>query len=147
MHSEHLQNVTVARVLMGWLVAAAMASLVALALLAAGVMHEETTTANNWWSMFAIAVGFFAGGFFAGFRAIQAPVLHALGIGLTSLVVWFLLNSVATLFVTQWGWPTITPEFAIAMLLVQMVAAVVGSLLGYNIALRGKPGLGEHEPI
>lgn len=147
MHTEHLQNVTAGRIVTGWLVAAAVVSLVALALLAAGLLHEETTASNTWWSMFAIAVGFFAGGFFAGFRALQAPILHALGIGLTSLVVWFLLNALATLFVRHWGWPTITPEFAIAVLLLQLVAAIVGALLGYNIATRGKPGLREHEPV
>ena len=147
MHTEHLQNVAAWRVIAGWLVAAAIASLVALALLSVGLLHEETTAANTWWSMVAIAVGFFAGGFFAGFRAIQAPMLHALGIGLTSLVVWFLLNALAALLVPTWTWPRMTPQFAVAVLLVQMVAAIIGALLGYNIALRGKPGLSEHEPI
>jgi hypothetical protein len=147
MHSEHLQNVGIARVAMGWLVAAAMASLVALALLAAGLLHEETTPANTWWSMVAVAVGFFAGGFFAGFRAIQAPILHAVGIGLMSLVVWAGLNALATLLAWQLGWTALTPQFAVALLLVQLVAAVIGALLGYNLALRGKPGLREHEPI
>ena len=147
MHTEHLQNVAAWRVIAGWLVAAAIASLVALALLSAGLLHEETTASNTWWSMIAIAVGFFAGGFFAGFRAIQAPILHALGIGLTSLIVWFLLNALAALLVPEWRWPTMTPQFAVAVLLVQMLAAIIGALLGYNIALRGKPGLSEHEPI
>jgi hypothetical protein len=147
MHTEHLQNVGAGRVLAGWLVAAAIASLVALALLSAGLLHEETTAANTWWSMVAVAIGFFAGGFFAGFRALQAPILHAVGIGLMSLVVWFVLNSLATLLFRYWGWPTVSPEFAVAVLLVQLVTAIVGALLGYNIALRGKPGLTEHEPV
>jgi hypothetical protein len=34
-----------------------------------------------------------------------------------------------------------------ALLLAQLVAAMVGALLGYNIALRGEPGLAEHEPV
>jgi hypothetical protein len=147
MHTEHLQNVGAGRVMAGWLVAAAVASLAALALLAAGLLHEETTPANTWWSLVAVGVGFFAGGFFAGFRAIQAPILHAIGIGLTSLLVWFLLNALATLLSRQWGWPQLTPEFAVAVLFLQLAAAVVGALLGYNLALRGRPGLGEHEPI
>jgi hypothetical protein len=33
------------------------------------------------------------------------------------------------------------------LLLAQFAAAIVGALLGYNIALRGEPGLSEHEPI
>jgi hypothetical protein len=147
MHTEHLQNVGIGRVVAGWLVAAAVASLVALALLAAGLLHEETTPTNTWWSMVAIALGFFAGGFFAGFRAIQAPILHAVGIGLMSLVVWFVLNVLATIFIRYWGWPTITTEFAVAVLFVQLVAAMFGALLGYNFALRGRAGLAEHEPI
>jgi hypothetical protein len=148
MHTEHLQNVGPARVVTGWLVAAAIASLVALALLAAGVLHDDATTARaTLWSMFAIAVGFFAGGFFAGFRAIQAPILHAVGMGLTSLGVWFLLNLLAAVFYRGWSWPVVTPQFAVALLFVQLAAAVVGALLGYNMALRGKPGLSEHEPI
>jgi hypothetical protein len=148
MHTEHLQNVGAGRVVAGWLVAAAVASLVALALIAAGLLEQEATTPRNtWWSMFAIAAGFFAGGFFAGFRATQAPVLHAVGIGLTSLAAWFLLNSLAALVYRGWSWPVLTPQFTVALLFVQLAAAVVGSLLGYNIALRGKPGLREHEPV
>jgi hypothetical protein len=147
MHTEHLQNVSAGRVVAGWLVAAAIASLVVLVLLSAGLLHEETTPTNTWWSMFAIGAGFFAGGFFAGFRAIQAPILHAIGIGLTSLVVWFLLNSLATLFLRYWGWPTISPQFAIAVLFVQFLTATIGALLGYNVALRGRPGLSEHGPL
>ncbi|HSJ24656.1 MAG TPA: hypothetical protein VK929_08320 [Longimicrobiales bacterium] len=148
MHTEHMQNVSVGRVVAGWLVAAAVASLVALVLLGTGVMDDETTSANTWWSMIAIAVGFFMGGFFTGFRALQAPVLHAVGIGLTSLAAWFILNAVSALaFEGAWTWPAISPEFAIGLLLLQFVATVLGSLVGYNVALRGRPGLSEHEPI
>jgi hypothetical protein len=148
MHTEHLQNVSVTRVVAGWLIAAAVASLVALALLGTGVLDDDTTTVNTWWSMFAIAVGFFAGGFFTGFRALQAPVLHAIGIGLTSLVAWAVLNALsALLFTGGWTWPVISPEFAIGLLLLQLVVTVLGALIGYNIAVRGRPGLGEHEPV
>src|SRR5687768_10722757 len=98
MHTEHLQNVKPTRVVAAWLVAAAVTSLVALALVSSGVMSEETTASNTWWSIAAVAVGFFAGGLFAGFRAIEAPILHAFGIGLTSLVAWFLLNALASTF-------------------------------------------------
>jgi hypothetical protein len=147
MHTEHLQNVGAGRVIAGWLVAAAIASLAAMILLAVGLLHEETTAMNTGWSMVAIAVGFFAGGFFAGFRAIQAPILHAIGIGLTSLLVWFVLNALATLILHDWAWPVMTPQFAVALLFVQLAAAMVGALLGYNMALRGKPGLSEHDPV
>jgi peptidoglycan/LPS O-acetylase OafA/YrhL len=148
MHTEHLQNVSVTRVVAGWLVAAAVASLVALVLLGVGVLDDDTTSTNTWWSTVAIAIGFFAGGFFAGFRALQAPVLHAAGIGLTSLVAWVLVNALSTLVSAGgWTWPVISPEFAVGLLLLQLIATVLGSLIGYNVAVRGRPGLGEHEPL
>lgn len=147
MHTEHLQNVTAGRVLAGWLVAAAITSLAALALVSMGLLSEDTTAASTWWSVVAVLVGFFAGGFFAGFRAIEAPILHAAGMGLTSLIVWFVLNALAALFFRSWEWPSLTAEMTVALLLAQLVAAVVGALLGYNMALSGEPGLSEHEPI
>jgi hypothetical protein len=45
------------------------------------------------------------------------------------------------------GWTGLTPARAVGLLLAQIAAAVVGALLGYNVALRGKPGLSEHEPL
>jgi ABC-type transporter Mla maintaining outer membrane lipid asymmetry permease subunit MlaE len=147
MHTEHLQNVTTGRVLAGWLVAAAITSLAAFALISTGLLTEESTAANTWWSVVAVLIGFFGGGFFAGFRAIEAPILHAAGIGLTSLIVWFVLNALAAIFFRAWEWPSLTAEMTVSLLLAQLVAAVVGALLGYNIALRGEPGLSEHEPI
>lgn len=148
MHTEHLQNVSIRRVVAGWLVAIAVASLVAMSLLGAGIMDDDTTAANTRWSMVAIAAGFFAGGFFAGFRALQAPVLHAGGIAVTSLAAWVLLNALSTLaFAGRWQWQAMTPEFAIGVLMVQLVAAVLGALIGYNMAVRGRPGLREHEPV
>jgi hypothetical protein len=148
MHTEHMQNVSPMTVLASWLVAVAVASLVALALLGTGILHDDATASSLWWSLFAIGVGFFAGGMFAGFRALQAPVLHAFGIGLTSLVMWFLLNALLPLFLAgNPEWPTMSPEFAIGVLLLQFVAATLGALMGYNIALRGRPGLSEHEPV
>jgi hypothetical protein len=147
MHTEHLQNVTVGRVVAGWLVAASVTSLAALALLGSGLMTEDATAANTWWSVVAVVIGFFAGGFFAGFRALQAPVLHAAGIGVTSLAMWAVLNALALVFFGEWSWPSLTPQLAVGLLFTQMVAAMIGALLGYNVALRGRPGLGEHEPV
>lgn len=146
MHTEHLQNVSAARVVAGWLIAVAVTSLVALALVGTGVMSDEADATNTWWSVLAVLAGFFAGGFFTGFRAIQAPILHAAAMGLASLVAWFLLNALAAVFFSDWAWPALTPELAVGLLTAQLIAAVLGALLGYNVALRGRPGLGEHEP-
>lgn len=147
MHTEHLQNVTAGRVVAGWLVAAAITSLAAFALIATGLMTEESTLANTWWSVLAVVIGFAAGGFFTGFRAMQAPVLHAVGIGLASLAVWAVLNAIAFVFFPDWQWPSLTPELTVGLLLTQMVAAMIGALIGYNVAVQGRPGLGEHEPV
>lgn len=147
MHTEHLQNVTFGRVVAGWLVAVAVTSLAALALTAMGIMMDDATAANTWWSVLAVAVGFFAGGFFAGFRAIQAPILHAVAIGLMTLVVWAASNAIMATLESHWEWVQTSPDVTVTLLLAQMVAAMVGALLGYNIALRGRPGLSEHEPV
>ena len=149
MHTEHLQNVTFARVLAGWLVAAAVTSLVAFALTAMGIMHDDATASNTWGILLAVAVGFFAGGFFSGFRAIQAPILHGVAIGLMTLVVWAILNAIVALLAghAELASTYSSPGGSITLLLVQMAAAMFGALLGYNIALRGKPGLSEHEPV
>jgi hypothetical protein len=145
MHTEHLQNVKPARVFAGWLVAAAVTSLAALALVASGMMSEESNATV--WSVLAVAVGFFAGGLFAGFRAIEAPILHASAMGLTSLIVWFVLNAVAAFALTGWNWAALTPQLAIGILLMQWMASIFGALIGHNVALRGRPGLAEQEPV
>ena len=147
MHTEHLQNVRPGRVVAAWLIAAAVTSLVALVLVSSGVMTTEGTVANNWWSVAAVAVGFFAGGLFAGFRAIGAPILHAFGIGLMSLVAWVLVNALAVLFLPGWSWTALTPQLAMGILFMQLVASTLGALLGHNLAFRGRPGLTEQEPL
>lgn len=146
MHTEHLQNVKPTRVIAAWLVAAAVTSLVALVLVSSGTLTEEQSTANTLWSIVAVAIGFFVGGLFVGLRAIEAPLLHAFAIGLTSLIVWFLLNAAAALFLRGWTWAGLTPQLAIGILLMQWIASMLGALLGHNIALRGRPGLAEQEP-
>jgi hypothetical protein len=147
MHTEHLQNVRSTRVFTGWLVAIAVTSLLALAFAGTGVLGSGTTYMSTLGSLIAVVVGFWAGGFFAGFRAIEAPILHGVGIGLTSLVVWAVLNIVVAVVFDGIGWTGLTPALAVGLLLAQIAAAVVGALLGYNVALRGKPGLSEHEPL
>jgi hypothetical protein len=150
MHSEHLQNVTVGRVVGAWLVAIAVTSLVMLVMSALGLSSVDGET--SWWSLIAVAIGFFVGGMFSGMRALQAPVLHGIAIGLTSLVAWVLINALMygliaddSTFIQYDG--ALTPALTVALLLVQIVVAVLGALIGYNIALRGKPGLSEHEPV
>lgn len=146
MHTEHLQNVRTTRVGAGWLVAIAVTSLLILAFLGLNIFTVDGQL-TPLGSVAAVGLGFFAGGFFAGFRAIEAPILHGLAIGITSLVAWAILNIFATLAFETFEWTALTPALAVSLLLVQMATAVLGALLGYNLALRGTPGLSEHEPI
>ena len=145
MHTEHLQNVGFGRVAVGWLVAVAITSLVLLALAAFGLL--PLAGEGTWWSVLAAAVGFFGGGFFAGFRAMQAPILHGVAIALLTLVAWLAFNLAAFGFAGVERWHALTATLTIAIVLVMVVAAVVGALLGYNQAVTGKPGLSEHEPV
>ena len=146
MHTEHLQNVRATRVLAGWLVAIAVTSLAGLVLVGFQ-LSDVTSQVGTAWTILAVVVGFWAGGFFAGFRALQAPVLHGVAIGLTTLVVWVLVNVIVGVAFHTAGWTGLTARLAVALILAQIAAAVVGALMGYNLALRGKPGLSEHEPV
>lgn len=145
MHTEHLQNVGLGRVLVGWLVAVAVTSFVLLVLAAFNALPFSGE--DTWWSVVAAAIGFFAGGFYAGFRAMQAPILHGVAIALTSLVVWLALNVTLFGLAGIQSWQGLTPTLTMILLLVMIVLAVLGALLGYNLAVVGKPSLSEHEPL
>lgn len=145
MHTEHLQNVGIGRVLVGWLVAIAVNSFILLVLAAFNVV--PLSGEGTWWSILAAAVGFFAGGFFAGFRAMQAPILHGVAIALTSLLAWLVLKVFVYGVTSEDSWQGLTPTLTMLVLLVMIVASVVGALLGYNFAVVGKPSLSEHEPL
>jgi hypothetical protein len=147
MHTEHLQNVRFVRVVAGWLVAIAATSLAAIAALGIAMLQSGSTELGGVASVLAVIVGFWIGGFFAGFRALEAPILHGIGIGLTSLVAWAGLNAVVALVTPGVQWEALTPGRTAAILLAQIAAAVIGALMGYNVALRGKPTLEEHEPL
>ncbi len=147
MHTEHLQNVTVGRVLGGWLVAIAVTSLIVFVFLASGLGDDTPGISTSLASLIAVVAGFWAGGFFVGFRALRAPILHAAGwVSLRSWRGWrsTCWHSCSGTRPTGPGW--VLPAPATALVLAQMTAAIVGALvMGYNVALRGKPGL--HEDI
>lgn len=143
MHTEHLQNVTVTRVATGWLIAIAVTSLAVFVFEASGIGTAGAGAMNAIASFIAVGAGFGAGGFVIGFRARRAPILHGVGMGIASIVVWAVINIVAS----SGDWAGLGVTVAIGLVLAQMIAAVVGALLGYNIALRGKPGLSEDFPV
>lgn len=142
MHTEHLQNVRYWWVLTGWLVAIGATSVIVF-IFEASDFVDASTARDALASLIAVVAGFAAGGFFAGIRAMQAPILHGIGIGMLSLIAWVVINLIASTLIDAVGWQSITAALAVGLVLMMMVAAVVGALLGYNVAVRGKPGLRE----
>lgn len=136
MHTEHLQNVHPVRIMAGWLVAIAVTSVMVFGLIAIGVMVDGDSTGEAVWPIFAVAVGFLVGGWFTGLRTVEAPILHGIALGLTSLVAWALVNLVALLFGMD-GWTGLTAPAAVSVLLVQIIAAMVGCWAGTRSA-RGR---------
>lgn len=139
MHTEHLQNVRSGLVATAWLIAAAVTSLLFLALVAAGLLDPAASDhVPVGWTVATVGAGFFVGGFFAGFRSLHAPILHGLAIGVTSLIAWFGLN-VLGLVLFAGEWEGLAPTLTAALLLEQMVFAVAGAWFGYRLALRDQP--------
>ncbi len=143
MHTEHLQNVRMGHVAGGWLVAIAVTSLAVFVLEALG--FSDGGVVNGLASGLAVLVGFGAGGMFAGFRSMRAPILHGVGMGVLSVSAWALVNLVGV-FQPQLVYGGVTAPVLAALMFVQFVAAMVGALVGYNLALRGRPGLREDLP-
>ena len=139
MRTEHLSNVHVGWVTAGWLIAAAVTSLVILAPASVGAVPPDGALAAGW-TVLAVVLGFYVGGMFTGFRSMDAPILHGIAIGIFSLVAWLVLNLVAT-GISRAPWQTLTPPGAAAALLLQMVAAVAGAWTGHRIAEHGGPDL------
>ena len=142
MRTEHLQNVHLGWVTAGWLIAAAVTSLVVIAYAAIGIVGPDGSMGTGW-SLLAVLVGFYVGGMFTGFRSIDAPILHGVAIGVFSLVAWLVLNLVVTAIVAGAQWQALTPTGTAAVLLLQMAAAVAGAWTGHTIAVRGGPDLSE----
>lgn len=141
MHSEHLSNVSMLAIVVGWIVAIAATSVLVFLMTATGLIGaEDGLTA---WSLLAVAVGFFLGGYLTGTRDIEAPILHGVGIGLTTLVAWFVLNLLAGLF-TEGAFGEGLPATTTAgLLLLQMAVAVAGAWIADRRALRGDDLPGE----
>ena len=134
MHTEHLQNVHPVRLMVGWLVAIAVTSITVFGLIMLGLMAGEGPR-DTAWAVLAVAVGFLVGGWFTGMRTVEAPILHGIALGLTSLVAWALVNAVAIPFGMD-EWTGLTPSSTVAILLVQIVAAIVGCWWGTAAARR-----------
>ena len=140
MPTEHLSNVSFASILIGWVIAVAVTSLLIFLLTAVGWMPQD---APSLWAIVAVANGFFVGGYLTGTRDIEAPILHGIGIGLMTLVAWFVVNALATFFVDSDSYSGLSATAAAGLLLLQMIAAVAGAQIADRRALRGEDLPGE----
>lgn len=129
MHTEHLQNVRPGRVLAGWLVSVAVTSFFVFGFILLGFMAEGSA-ADTAWAMAAVAAGFLVGGWFTGYGTMEAPILHGVALGLTSLVAWVALNLVVVIGFRGMEWEGLTAAAALGVIVTQMVAGVVGCWVG-----------------
>lgn len=130
MHTEHLQNVHPLRVLGGWLVAVAATSVVVFGFIVLGFMDGAGGRGDTVGAVLAVGLGFLVGGLFTGWRTVEAPILHGIGLGLASLVVWAVLNLVVGAVFGSGEWSGLGTTAALAVLLTQIVAAVAGCWFG-----------------
>lgn len=134
MRTERIRNLRPSWIAFGWFIAAAVAALLLLALVALGILSADTTAGEPGWIAVALMIGFMVGGFFTGFRTRAAPVLHGVGIGLFSLVVWLLANLIAGEATGWTAWRGVPTTQALALVFLQAVAAVVGARIGVRWA-------------
>jgi hypothetical protein len=131
MHTEHLQNVRPGLVALSWLMSIMLTSAIMMVVIGLNLVDPDSVLGTRV-AIGAVAVGFFGGGLFVGTRAGAAPILHGMLIGLFSLVVWFLINVVASVAFPSFGWQALTPNLAIGLVLVMMGSAIVGTRSGYR---------------
>jgi len=126
MHSEHLENVEPSWVIFGWFIGAAVFSLILLLLMVTGLVEPETATSV--WMLLAVMIGWGAGGFVIGMRTGAAPILHAVAVGLFSLIFWLGANLLASA-VDAATWRDTAPEWVIGAILLQILATWLGAHL------------------
>ena len=140
MHSEHLSNVHPGWVVGGWLVGVAVTSGAFLALAGLGLARPHGPGAAFATGV-CVAVGFFAGGLFVGFRWTEAPILHGVALALTSVLVWFLANLIFPAPLGGEGKEFGSPTVVLGLILLQLVSATLGGWLGRRTVLGGENGL------
>jgi hypothetical protein len=132
---ESVRSVRPAWIGFGWFIAAALTSLLLFVLSVLGIIRPEAPTEGIGVAV-SLLVGFFVAGFFTGTRVNAAPVLHGVGMGLFSLLVWFVLNLFADERFGGAAWDSIPAGIAVSLLGLQTAAAVVGARAGVRFARR-----------
>ena len=133
MHTEHLNNVRLGYVLAGWAIAIAATSLFVFILIATNI--QSSMSSDGRWIAAAVALGFAVGGAFVGFMTSLAPILHGIMIAFTSLIVWALFNVITSFVAPEFTWTELTSQWTVAVVLVQIVAAILGARFGYRYAV------------
>ena len=129
MHSEHLNNLHPGWAVGGWLVSVAVTSVLYLAMVGLGLVPMGALAALA--VIVAMAVGFYAGGLFVGFRWSNAPILHGAAITFLSILVWF-LGSLASPGSFR-PWSDSAPVVP-GILLLQFIASSAGGWTGHRVA-------------
>ena len=129
MHSEHLSNLHPGWAVGGWLVSVAVTSVFYLGMVGIGLLPVGAGTAVG--AAVAMAIGFYAGGLFVGFRWSNAPILHGAAITGLSIVVWF-LGSLASPGSFR-GWANASPVVP-GIILLQFLASAAGGWTGHRMA-------------
>ncbi|HYH80387.1 MAG TPA: hypothetical protein VEX86_11340 [Longimicrobium sp.] len=124
MHTEHLQNVRPGIAIFGWFVSVCILSLAVFGLIAMGLLSRDGVGGTGW-GLMATALGFFAGGWFVGMRTGTAPILHAIVMGLFSLVLWMMVNLLPGQMLHAESW-NVGAAYGAGLVLLQIVAAAIG---------------------
>ncbi len=132
--TDLLRNVRPTWIAFGWFIAAAVTSLVLLALIAFEFVPEQDA-GEDIWTAFAFLVGFFTGGFLVGARVGTAPVLHGVAIGLFSLLVWFAVNLFLGEPTGQTAWRSLPLSTTTMLIVLQTASAAIGARTGVRWAM------------
>lgn len=132
---ESVRSLRPAWIGFGWFIAAALTSLLIFVLTVLDIIQPDAPTEGIGVAL-SLMVGFLLAGFFVGTRVNAAPVLHGIGMGLLSLVVWLVLNLFAGEGLGGSAWATVSAGVAVSLLALQTAAAIVGTRAGVRFARR-----------
>ena len=114
---------------LGWFAGAALTALALLTMAGLGLLGQSPDD-EGLRVPGAMALGFGAAGVFVGARVGAAPIVHAIGIGLFSVLVWVLVNAFLGEPTDQTAWSELGPRSALGMLALQTAATAVGARMG-----------------
>ena len=122
MQSEHLTNLHLGWVIVGWLVAVAVTAALYIGGVGLGLAGPDDRVTI--WVAVSLAGGFYVGGLLVGMRWSDAPILHGAAITFFSVLVWF-----GVLLFGAAGGPESVP-LVLGLILLQLVASCFGGWMG-----------------